>query len=151
MKFGKQLFKDVAKSGIGLSTGKNEQYLRYWWEVERSSFIFNSDEINSWIFIAKGGAFSKWKGNLWLVINVEDKHKLNIYNNPNAALRNKNDYYKQGVFYNRASSKGVATRLLPEGCVFESSVVVILPKNKKLTNYILGYTKIGRASCRERV
>lgn len=139
-KFKKRLFKDVAKSCIGLSTGNNEQFIRYWWELNNDSYFFNSEKCNKWIFLAKGGEFSKWLGNLWLVVNVSPKNKFNIYENPNSTLRNKQDYYKPGIFFNRASSKGVSTRILPEGCVFESSVVAIFPNEKSSINYTLAFT-----------
>ncbi|MBU2651644.1 MAG: Eco57I restriction-modification methylase domain-containing protein [Bacteroidetes bacterium] len=117
-KFKGRKYKDVSKSCIGLSTSNNEKYLRYWWEIG----IYNITE--SWKIIAKGGKYNKWFGNLWLTCQW-NCGKFAINNNPNALLRNHSYYFKEGYFFNRASTKGTSSKYLPEGCLIESSIVTV--------------------------
>jgi hypothetical protein len=124
--------KDVAKSGIGLSTSDNEKYIRFWWEIEHT---FSS---SSWKIIAKGGKFNKWYGNLWLC-SQWGEGKFNLKANPAATLRNQSYYFKKGYFFNRASTKGVSSKILPENCLIESSIVTVYTDDSNLLN-LLAYS-----------
>ena len=131
-KFKKTKIKDIAKSGIGLSTSDNEQFLRYWWET---GYKF---DFENWIIIAKGGKFNKWYGNLWLCAQWR-KGKYAVDLNPNSTLRNQSYYFKKGYFFNRASTKGVSCKLLPEGCLIESSIVTVYAEDNLLYN-LMGFS-----------
>lgn len=129
-KFEGKTIKNFAKSGIGLSTSDNEKYIRYWWETG-SSF-----KNNKWRTIAKGGKYNKWYGNLWLCSQWSEGLYA-ISKNPKATLRNQSYYFKKGYFFNRASTKGISCKILPKGCLIESSIVTVYAEDKYLY-YILG-------------
>lgn len=129
-KFEGESMKDFAKSGIGLSTSDNEKYIRYWWEIEYSYIGKN------WKIIAKGGKFNKWYGNLWLCSQWTEG-RFAIAKNPKATLRNQSYYFKKGYFFNRASTKGISCKILPSGCLIESSIVTVYTE-EYLLYYILG-------------
>lgn len=68
-------FKDVAHPRVGMQTGKNDRFLRLWWEIPNADFSKNSaseDEFRmtgcKWAPYNKGGSFRKWYGNLDYVV-----------------------------------------------------------------------------------
>lgn len=82
----------------GMKTGNNAQFIRLWWEVDRSKIMFNA--INSemavasgkkWFPYNKGGEARKWYGNNDYVINWENSG-YEIFGNAKAEGRNVQDY-----------------------------------------------------------
>lgn len=68
-------FKEVAKPRVGMQTGNNDRFLRYWWEPsndKESLSSRNQEEFDashaSWAPYNKGGYFRKWYGNLDYVV-----------------------------------------------------------------------------------
>jgi len=68
-KFKENLLDDAVKVCGGLTTGQNERFLRFWWEL----YPKNQEKDKDWVGYAKGGAFNKWYGNLWLKINWKNE------------------------------------------------------------------------------
>ena len=67
---------DIAHTKKGLDTGKNDLFLRLWYEVDKSTIMFCAKDSDSAIFsnkkwfpCTKGGAFRRWYGNNDYIIN----------------------------------------------------------------------------------
>ncbi|WP_444911473.1 BREX-1 system adenine-specific DNA-methyltransferase PglX [Microbulbifer sp. PAAF003] len=61
---------EVAELREGIHTGRNDSFMRYWWEISLSGFSSNESSIDSidahskkWIPYNKGGEQRKWYGN----------------------------------------------------------------------------------------
>ncbi len=104
---------------VGLQTGENDRFLRFWWEVwqEDISQDYKSDR-KKWVPYAKGGPYNKWYGNLWWAINWEDSGK-ELKDFSGSVIRNESYYFREGLTYTVVSSKGLSIRYMPKNCIFD--------------------------------
>ncbi len=138
---------DILNNCPGLQTSNNNRFVRYNWEVFNPN---DNVESQKWYPYAKGGAFQKWYGNMWLVVNFENEGKeikdyvINKYpylnGNPKYVVKNEEFYYQEGVTYSASGSKGPSFRHLEAGSIFDVGGSSIFP-NKEFSNirYMLGY------------
>ena len=134
-KFSHKLLSEELRSAQGIATTNNNRFLRFWWEVAEDKISFEVEDDNKWKFYSKGGPFSKWYGNLWLLCNwgnqgYELKHSK-------AVLRNPMFYFKEGITYSAVGSKGVSFRYMPTNCLFDSKGPGIFSSHYKNINYAL--------------
>lgn len=94
-------------------TGNNDQYLRYFWEV-------NGNNLDKrWHFYAKGGDYRQYYGNLDLVVDWSNS-ALDFYRtNKTSNLLNEEYWFKEGITYSAITSRGTGFRYLPNGCIFD--------------------------------
>ncbi|WP_026834103.1 BREX-1 system adenine-specific DNA-methyltransferase PglX [Exiguobacterium undae] len=136
---------DYLDGGNGMTTGVNEQYLRFWYEVEFTKIKFNAknadDAINSkmkWFPYIKGGAFNKWYGNLEYVINWENNGN-EIRNNNRSFLRNEKWYFKEGLSWSKVTSGKFSVRYTPSGCLFDVGGLSLFSKGDYDIKDFIGY------------
>ncbi len=155
-KFNGRILEDVVGTKKGLDTSCNERFLRFWWEItkENISKDYQKDK-KKWVMYAKGGPYNKWYGNMWLTINWHnDGEELKNFTDEHGkmipTLRNQDVYFKEGITYSAAGSKGTTFRYLPINCIIDSGgpgiygnddvnmdyVLALL--NTKLTFYVCG-------------
>jgi hypothetical protein len=117
----------------GVQTGNNDKYLRFWWEIEKTSISNKIDDGQKWHYYSKGGKFNKWYGNLWTVANWSELKE----NYPNPATKG---FFKEGVVFSGSSSKGTPFRFLPTNSLFDNDAPLIFPKNSDWNvYYIMGF------------
>ena len=153
-KFGMKTIGETIKVASGISTGNNDRFIRYWWEIDRDavSIDYKKDGLR-WVRHAKGGPFNKWYGNDWVVIlwgNNGNLLKAFVDENGNhkATIRNEELQLSKGITFCKAGSKGASFRLLEHNhtfdsmspCVFDSNSLyyTIGIVNSMLCRYILG-------------
>lgn len=106
----------------GLKTGNNNATLRYFWEVNAPH----------WAKYVKGGAFNKWYGNEWLVVNIQNDYKVikqqRSYSIPSITFR-------EGITYGKISTKGTCFRYLSKDTLYDSVSCAIFPQN--IDNFLL--------------
>ena len=91
---------------VGMATGKNELFIRLWFEVIQSKigigFESGESTINSgkkWFPYNKGGNFRKWDGNNEYVINWENdgremkEYTASLPQGRNVRLESREDYF----------------------------------------------------------
>ncbi len=115
-KFNLKTVSDYLKVCSGLTTGNNDRFMRYWWEVDKNT-ISSNVEKKKWFYHTKGGTYNKWYGNIWLVLNWQNdgfelKNFLDEYGNLRSVIRNEEFYFKEGITYPDTGSKGVTFRVL---------------------------------------
>jgi hypothetical protein len=152
--FNGKVLEDVVGTKKGLDTSCNERFLRFWWEVNPDDISkdYQSDK-KKWITYAKGGPYNKWYGNMWLTINWNNdgydlKHYVDGTGHVIPTLRNQDVYFKEGLTYSAAGSKGTTFRYLPKNCIIDSGgpgiysfsdaniFYVLALLNSKLTYYV---------------
>lgn len=130
---------DIAPAKVGLQTGENEKFLRFWWEVNPSKITnYGTEEKNKWFFYAKGGIFNKWYGNLDLVVNWGENGE-EIRNAKNPRVQNEAFYFQSGITYTLVKSYNFNARFLPKNCLFDVGGSSSFPLEGYDINFILGY------------
>ena len=138
----------------GIRTGKDELFLRLWFEVSDTNTHYNlcnEQEMQvsrkRWFPLHKGGSFRKWYGNSEHVIDLFDDGAEIKEKSPDFRLRNKKWYFKSHVSWSRISSSSIAFRFISNGVLFSDaapgifaqeqckSIIAIL--NSKLGNHFL--------------
>lgn len=116
----------------GCETNNNNKYLRFWWET-----MFSNIEDDTRFHYAKGGSFNKWAGNLWLILDLNEKVYKEIDSTGNL---NGYEYYGfEGITYTGSGSKGPSFRYLPKHCAFDVGGSSIFPNQFKDLYYALGF------------
>lgn len=132
-KFQEPNLNDKNDIATGLMTGKNDKFLRFFWEVNKSNISeYYPKDNKKWVRYQKGGGSVKWYGNNWLILNFESNgSKL-------ATTDNKKFYFKEGITYS-ASGKGLSSRWISNEYVFDKGGPCIFKKNNEFSNfYLLG-------------
>ena len=121
------LIGDSADVKIGMGTGKNEIFVREWWEVFYTKIDFSLKTINDlaeskgrYFPYNKGGEFRLWFGNLQEVLwfDAEGRRYMDTMSGhrENGA---RNFYCKEGLTWSFISSSKFGIRYLPTGCFFD--------------------------------
>jgi hypothetical protein len=128
---------DYVKPKQGTSTGNNEEFLRYWGEVQiKTTNIFSRNKISKWFPATKGGEYRKWFGNNEHVINWENEGSA-ISNHRSSAVRNKEANFKEALTWTGISSGNLGVRFCPPNFFFTISGKPIIGDTEKLL-YSLG-------------
>lgn len=137
--------KQIADPKQGLSSGKNSDYLRLWWEVSQDNSKLdasNRDEALSsrakWFPCNKGGLFRRWYGNAEYVVNWQDNGKA-IKCNPGSAVRNEGYYFREGISWSSISKESLSMRVSPSSHMFVGGGSTCFASKAKLI-YLLGLT-----------
>lgn len=126
----KQKVGDEFNSSNGVQTGKNDDYLRLWFEVENTKNY-------KWKPYIKGGSYRKWYGNNNWVINWENNGQA-IRSEKNSCTRGEEFYFDQCVSWSDVTSGQLGARYYYEGFLFDASGPSCFPKNTVSLFTILG-------------
>lgn len=106
----------------GLATADDFRFVRAWWEVGAGALG------NKWFPFAKGGAYSPFYADVYLVVNwaqggAEIKawicHRYPYLNgNPDYVAKHTDFYFRPGLTYTSYTNLGFAPRVMPEGTIF---------------------------------
>jgi hypothetical protein len=128
----------------GLATANDPRFVRCWWEVDRDAI----GQGKKWVPFAKGGEFSRFYFDVYLVLNWEnDGSELkawagSLYDNSpwSRILKNTHLYFKSGLNWPRRTAKGLNVRRMPEGCIFSDKGPTIFLKEQDFEPFLLGVT-----------
>ena len=122
----------VCTPAVGLQTGANDQFIRFWHEVQNEKIKFDSRDASEaqasrrkWFPYTKGGTFRKWFGNNFFVVNWEDDGR-EICSHPSAYPRNRGHYFKSSLTYTNVSSASFGARLTEAGFIFDQKGSMIV-------------------------
>lgn len=127
----------------GLITRSDPQYIRCWWET------FPVAKMHPWVRFHKGGSFSRFFFDPYLVIDWSDAARSSFHR-----LRDPSIYFRDGLTFPRAAGVFNA-RFMGSDCVFSDKGPAILPKDgcdlpliSGLLNSTLGVCLLGIFSSR---
>lgn len=131
----------------GLTTGNNDIYIRYWYEISFSDFSFQCDSIQKsiesrkkWFPHNKGGEYCKWYGNNDLVVEFENGgESLKQYYSVNKAVRftGIEHYFESGITWS-ALTTNVNSFRYSYNHLFDSNKGPMLFCKTPMLFYILG-------------
>lgn len=142
--FENKLLKEVINPKQGTSTGADNVYVRFWFEIDVSKFSKNQESlyeaINSgfkYFPLDKGGEFRKWYGVNEKVIKM-DKESYNELLQLGNHLPSRDLYFKTGITWSKICGDTPSFRYDDKGFVFSSVGLKAFPKNSEIY-YVLGY------------
>ncbi len=106
-----KLYSEFANPMQGTSTGNNNEFVKFAWEVNGSP---------DWKLVSKGGGFSKWVGLNYYKVNW-GVNAEKIKANKGSALRNLNKIASTQLVYSDTGTLGLNVRVLKENQVFIAS------------------------------
>ena len=138
--YNEKLIEEYAEVKKGLSTGDNNKYIRYWYEISIANIGLYLNEYNKnykWYPINKGGSFRKWYGNNQFVVNWEDNGSA-LKKFKGSVIRNEKYYFKECLTWTMISSSKFGIRFSPSGFIFEGAGPSLFAEHENLM-YILGF------------
>ena len=148
---------EIAPTKIGMRTGDNERFLRYWFEVSNIN-IFKSAENSEqfensrkkWAPYNKGGDFKKWYGNQEYVVNwrndgseIKDNTLINYPqlspDNLGWKISNEKYYFSPAITWSDVTSARNAFRSIQSGFIFDGRGSSAFPLKNEYFNPLLGY------------
>lgn len=147
---------EIAFPKTGMTTGDNNRFLRFWYEVGLFKVNFNSNSSveakksqKKWFPYCKGGGFRRWYGyNEYLVNWYNDGYEIknNIKDNglKAASVRSENMYFKPLITWSAVTSGLFSCRYCFGGSLFDSGGSSIAAPNN--TYYLLALlnSKVGQ-------
>ena len=123
---------DYAQAKVGLQTGDNNRFLRYWFEVETLNigFSLSGNDIErsdrTWFPCNKGGNFRKWYGNHEYVVNWKSNGKeLKSFKDETGKLRsrpqNTSFYFGEAISWSDVTSFSNSFRFFPKGFINDAT------------------------------
>ncbi|MEH2236619.1 Eco57I restriction-modification methylase domain-containing protein [Nostoc sp.] len=144
----------------GASTKKDPRFLRLWWEVSPHKIVAGTAETTPeqfyqktfeeqpWVLFAKGGAYSPYYADLYLLVNwknnAEEIEEYVLHKYPylgksgaNWILHRECNYFQAGLTWPRRTN-GLSIRILPSGCIFaDKGPAAFIPNNSEVSLLIL--------------
>ena len=120
---------EVAEGKVGLQTGSNDLFLRFWFELERYKVTFQADKSFKWYPYNKGGSFRRWYGNNEYVLNWEDDgNEVRAYKG--AFPRNTQYYFRAGLTWSDVATGLISMRQMPTGFAFDTCAPCLFAKDE---------------------
>jgi type II restriction/modification system DNA methylase subunit YeeA len=119
---------DIGKLNSGRSTdGKNDEYFRFWSEVNNTKIRFKKENDNqyNWLPLNKGGKYRKWYGNLFYISNKE-------------FMKNFDNLFNKAITWSDINSGKFHCKVHNEGFLANNVSKRIFVKDK-IFNYTLAY------------
>lgn len=134
----------------GLATGDNNRFLRFWFEINFSSLVFNFSNIDKsftndtiWVPYSKGGTFRKWFGNNdYVVFWKAGGNIIRDFKDENgkekSRFRGASMYFKPAITWSLTSTSIFACRYRPAGFVFDINGMSFFPYEEMDYIFYLG-------------
>ncbi|MCM3443723.1 BREX-1 system adenine-specific DNA-methyltransferase PglX [Metabacillus halosaccharovorans] len=151
---------EVASARLGLATGDNDRFMRFWYEVSKNNTAYKMESREQakksnikWFPMNKGGNYRKWYGNNEYIVNWQnDGEEIRNFKDKFGKLRsrpqNLKDCFVRGISWTVISSKS-SFRYSPKGFLYnnkgpcinstneQNDTTLLGILNSKLTEYIL--------------
>ncbi|URW80671.1 BREX-1 system adenine-specific DNA-methyltransferase PglX [Xiashengella succiniciproducens] len=138
LNIGKNKLGDKGQIITGITTGKNDIFLKLWHELSRNKInldlinISDFSENKNWIPYSKGGNFRKWYGNLEYFVNWNRKTE---FNRSKTTLQHL--YFKEGFTWSFITTGKFNARILPKGFLWDvAGSPAIFENDKQKYSYL---------------
>jgi len=149
---------ELVEPRVGLQTGKNELFLRQWYEVKEGKISYNTESINEtennkykWYPSNKGGEKRQWYGNYDYIVNWGNNgYEMRNFKKQNSRPENQEPkntkyYFREAITWPLITSGGFSIRYRELGSIHDVSGMSAFSENTLKLKYILGImgTKIS--------
>jgi len=132
---------DYSEVITGMTTGNNDSYLRFWYEVNSNNISFNKKDMkeidikqNYWIPYNKGGKRRNWFGNNEYVVKWSEKENFNRAKTTLERL-----YLREGLTWSFISSGKFSMRYFSNGFLWDVSGSPAFFDDTNIMFYTLGF------------
>lgn len=119
---------NFSKAVVGLQTGDNDKFMRYWHEVCWSrinlTLTHQTEDIidSDWVPYNKGGSYRKWYGNKEFIVNWKNngdeiKNFRDDAGNLRSRPQNSSFYFREGITWSEITSSWKSFRYNPAGSI----------------------------------
>ena len=129
----------------GMTTGENQKFLRFWFEVPSSRLEFTREPgilppnaQKPWVPYSKGGEFRKWFGNSELVLRWGRNGEHLQANRPKTIIRNPQYYFREAITWSLTSMLGFGARYRNPGFTFDVNGMSLFVETK-IQAYVLAF------------
>lgn len=127
-----------ATGKVGLQTGDNNIFLRYWFEVRYKDITFQSDASYKWYPYNKGGSYRRWYGNGEYVLDWEnDGSRVKAYKG--SFPRNTQFYFQSGLTWSDVATGLISMRKMPAGMAFDTCAPCLFTNDKSKELQLLAF------------
>ncbi|WP_085721968.1 BREX-1 system adenine-specific DNA-methyltransferase PglX [Limosilactobacillus reuteri] len=135
---------------VGLQTGNNKRFLRYWYEVDFNNIFFDAHNTaeakqsgKKWFPYNKGGSYRKWYGNYDYVVNwqndgYEIKHFTDSRGKVRSRPQNTDYYFKNAITWPLITSGNFSMRFRTFGSIHDVAGMSAFSDNPNTLKLILG-------------
>lgn len=150
MAFSNKTLGMIANPKVGLQTGDNNRFTRFWYEilfdnfkVDASSSVEALNSKKKWFPYNKGGDFRKWYGNNDYIVNWEnDGWEIKHFTDDKGKLRsrpqNTDTYFRESITWSKISSGTISFRYKPRGHIYDVAGTSVFTNNAMLL-YLAGF------------
>ena len=131
------LIDEITHLKTGFTTGDNESFLRYWYELKKQLFLGEKEKLK-WHPLNKGGGFRKWFGYNDFVVNW-DNNGYEIKNNPGSTIRNEEYYFRSGITWSKLGGDLFSARYSMRNTLFDAVGLMCFPKKNEDLKFVLGF------------
>ena len=102
---------------VGLQTSDDFRFVRGWWEASAQ------ESAGKWFPFAKGGAYSPYYADVYLVVNweLDGAEITNFFDRKTGKLNSRPQniefYFRPGLTWTVFTTRALGVRVLPEGCL----------------------------------
>ena len=130
---------------VGLQTGDNPRYVRFFWEIQAELIASNADQTREgrpWCWYGMGGWLSSFQTDIDNVVYWEDDGE-SIRSYPGSVVRNEGYYFRQSISWHHSpqypsNQRRMNARYFPSSSIFTVAVNCIFPEEIDLWES-LGY------------
>ena len=130
----------TARARLGAHTGKDAQYIRYWWETAHRA----QDSTGfTWVPFAKGGGYCRFYADVDLVVHWDPARRTfaRFFGRKGREIERPesvDDFFKPGLTWPRRTQRGFNLRIMPPGCVFADKGPALFPVREPDKWFLLG-------------
>ncbi len=140
---------DTGVTRLGMTTGENARFVRYWFEVKKEICVFDAvsqEDLDSrsgyWVPYNKGGTFRKWYGNNDYVLYWKDGGKeIKNFADERGRIRstvpNTEYYFRPCASWSKISTGKISFRY-KTGCIFDVAGACYFAQKYDL-RYMMGF------------
>lgn len=137
--FSEKKLSELENVKSGLTTGDNNRFLRYWFEVDfdKVELEYSKNKIynKKWIPHTKGGSFRKWYGNYEYVLNW-GKNGKELKSFKGSTIRNEQFYFTKGLSWSQTSSSMFGVRILPSNFIINAESPALFSNKDDVEVYL---------------
>ena len=125
---------DITISDGQTKTGDNDKYIRLFWEIDFNRFGKNQ----KWVKHPKGGGFRRWYGNLYAVVDWDNKAREHYRRDRVARILPEYLWWRKGISWNLITSGKQSFRNYSDDEIFNLAAPTLFFKEERERVYCLG-------------